>query len=141
MPFLQILADKLGLGPEDVIFGDVLSGSEYDAALGKSHIYLLPSLRENAGLTMMEAMLAGCVPIVLKLGGPGEIVKEQCGFAIPADRPDAVIAQIVSSLRKLHWERSLCQTLGEAASERIASHYSESAYLNSISGIYRKLKS
>jgi len=134
--FLKSLGRQLGLGPEDVVFGDVLSGSDYDKALSQSHVYLLPSLRENAGLTMMEAMLAGCVPVVMKLGGPGEIVTEYCGFPIKADQPSDAVKQIALTLQRLHEKREICKNLGEAASERICSHYSESAYLANIKRIY-----
>lgn len=137
-PFLQKLASRLGLGPEEVRFGEGFSGSNYSEALQRSHIYLLPSLRENAGLTMMEAMLAGCVPVVLQLGGPGEIVKSECGFPIPADNPIAAVEAITSTLRRLHENRAVCKSLGEAASARIRSHYCESAYLAKIRSVYQK---
>jgi len=136
-PFLQKLAKELGLGPEDIEFGEGLTGSNYSDALHRTHVYLLPSLRENAGLTMMEAMLAGCVPVVLKLGGPGEIVTSDCGYPIPVENPAAAVEAITSTLRELHENRAQCKRLGEAASARIRSHYSESAYLEEIRRIYQ----
>jgi glycosyltransferase involved in cell wall biosynthesis len=45
--------------------------------LRAAHIYLLPSLRDSAGITLAEAMLAGCVPVVADCAGPGEIVTEE----------------------------------------------------------------
>ena len=86
---------------------------------------------------MMEAMLAGCVPVVLKLGGPGEIVKSDCGYPIPVEDPAAAVEAITSTLRGLHENRAQCKKLGEAASARIRSHYSESAYLEEIRRIYQ----
>lgn len=135
-PFLQKMAARLGLEPEDVEFGEGLSGSDYDDALRRTHVYLLPSLRENAGLTMMEAMLAGCVPIVLKLGGPGEIVTKQCGFPIEATSPAEAVRAITSILQLLDRDRQLCQRIGLAACTRIQTCYSESAYLAALSQCY-----
>lgn len=133
--FLKSLAQKLGLGPEDVIFSPGYSGSEYENVLHQSHVYLLPSLRENAGLTMMEAMLAGAVPVITNLGGPGEIVTKECGFVLDASTPGVLIEEIKSALRHLYRNRDSCQKFGQAASARIANDYSAEAYLKAIKWI------
>ena len=70
---------RLGLTAE-VEFTEGLQGEAYQRELGRTHVFLLPSLRESAGLTMMEAMLAGAVPVVADGGGPGFIVTPECGF-------------------------------------------------------------
>jgi glycosyltransferase involved in cell wall biosynthesis len=72
--YLQAVADRLGLSA-DVEFCDSLRGDDYIRALQESHIYLLPSLREGVPLTQMEAMAAGCVPIVMNCGGAGPMAK------------------------------------------------------------------
>jgi len=137
--FLRNLAADLGLSGDDVVFGDALSGRTYTDELHASHIYLLPSLRENAGLTMMEAMLAGCVPVVLKLGGPGEIVTPECGFAVEALNPEKVIEGIVACLRELDCNRARAKELGGASSNRVSLHYSQASYLGTIQQLYREL--
>ncbi len=58
---LEALRNRLGL-EGNVSFERPLSGQAYEDALRASHVYLLPSLRENAGLTLMEAMLADACP-------------------------------------------------------------------------------
>jgi glycosyltransferase involved in cell wall biosynthesis len=68
--YLKKLTERLGLSAE-VEFCDSLSGEDYYRALQESHIYLLPSLREGVPLTQMEAMAAGCVPVVADCGGAG----------------------------------------------------------------------
>jgi glycosyltransferase involved in cell wall biosynthesis len=68
--YLRRLTEKLGLSSE-VEFCDSLRGDDYIRALQESHIYLLPSLREGVPLTQMEAMAAGCVPVVADCGGAG----------------------------------------------------------------------
>ena len=79
---LRRLALRLGLASE-ILFAPPLSGEAYQKELGATHIYLLPSFRESSGLTMMEAMLAGCVPVVADCGGPGFVVTDECGFKVP----------------------------------------------------------
>lgn len=128
---LQSLCTRLDL-TQDVSFERPLSGSSYEKALHSSHIYLLPSLRENAGLTLMEAMLAGCVPIVAKLGGPGVIVPDSVGFPIPPQNPAQLADDIRTILLRLDSDRRLCRSLAERASAHIASEYSESRYLSQV---------
>src|ERR1043166_299032 len=66
---LKKVVSKLGLNKE-VIFGGAMRSEDYQRELGNTHVFLLPSLRESVGLTMMESMLAGCVPVVADCGGP-----------------------------------------------------------------------
>ena len=134
---LQAAAKSHGL-EENVIFGDSLRGEDYRNQLRATHIYLLPSLRDNSGRTLMEAMLAGCVPIVADCGGPADIVTDQCGFRIPVSGPAEMARAIAEIIAKLNADRSLLAALGRAAHERIASHYSEKSYLQSLEAIYKK---
>jgi len=132
---LQRLSRQLEIG-EEVVFGESLRGNAYREELLKSHIYLLPSLRDNAPRTLMEAMLAGCVPIVADCGGPAEIVTDECGFRVPVSTPTKMSEEITKILLRLNQDRSLLESLGQAAHRRIAEHYSDESYLKTINGIY-----
>jgi len=48
--------------------------------LGRAKIYFHSAFNEHFGITIVEAMAAGCVPIVHNSGGPREIVTENVGF-------------------------------------------------------------
>ncbi len=137
---LRSLVHRLGL-TEQVTFVESLDGDEYVRQLAESHIYLLPSLRENAGITLMEAMLAGCVPVVIAAGGPGEIVTSNSGAAIPLTDRRKVISWIAEEIIKLHFDRSSLQRVGLAAQRRIAAEYSDEAYLRTMDAIYRSVVS
>jgi len=52
----------------------------YDKYLGEAKVYLHTMKDEHFGITIVEAMSAGCVPIVHDSGGPKEIVSEEIGF-------------------------------------------------------------
>lgn len=132
---LQRLTAQLDLDRE-VVFGEPLGRDEYFEELRQSDVYLLPSLREGAGQTMMEAMLAGCVPIVIAAGGPQEIVTDDCGFRIPAGSPEQVARAICAAVVRLWQNPRLPATMGAAAHARIAEHYSEANYLDTINGVY-----
>jgi glycosyltransferase involved in cell wall biosynthesis len=134
---LQNLAKELGL-QDRIIFGDSLSGDDYLNELHKSHLYLLPSLREHTGLTLLEAMLAGCVPIVANGGGPGSIVAGDRGFKIAASDPAKMAAEIAEVICLLARDPGLREKLGREASRFVATEYSAKNYQDSMAEIYRK---
>jgi glycosyltransferase involved in cell wall biosynthesis len=133
--YLERLAGRLGLS-EDVIFGESLFGEAYRKELGETHIFLLPSLRESAGLTMMEAMLAGCMPIVADCGGPTHIVTDECGYKIPVSNREELVGHLAALISSLDRNRQIIVNKGRASAERIASHFSEENYRKSINNVY-----
>lgn len=48
--------------------------------LGSAKVYLHCAWNEHFGITIVEAMAAGCVPVVHNTGGPREIVSEDVGY-------------------------------------------------------------
>ncbi len=132
---LQTLVEQLGL-TDIVRLGVYLRGEEYTAELKATHIYLLPSLRDSAGITLMEAMRAGCVPIVAACGGPGEIVTEDCGIRLSPARPEEMTHAIADALLRLDRDRALLHQLSLAATERINAHYSAAHYISRVNAVY-----
>jgi glycosyltransferase involved in cell wall biosynthesis len=133
---LKQLTSRLGL-QDHVIFGDSLHGEAYRRELGDTHIFLLPSLRESAGLTMMEAMLAGAVPVVADCGGPASIVTNDSGYKIPITSSHQMVQEMAEILVAMDRNRQLIAEKGRAASARIATHFSEDNYRQTIKGIYQ----
>jgi len=132
---LKQLAQSLGLA-DKIIFSDSLNGREYVEKLQSTHVYLLPSLRDNAPRTLMEAMLAGCVPIVLKCGGPAEIVTPGTGLSYAPTSPKKVVREIADGLITLARDASKLKALGLAARERIRHNYGEAYYLRQVEERY-----
>jgi glycosyltransferase involved in cell wall biosynthesis len=48
--------------------------------LGKAKVYVHCAQNEHFGITIVEAMAAGCVPVVNDSGGPREIVSDDVGY-------------------------------------------------------------
>jgi glycosyltransferase involved in cell wall biosynthesis len=82
-------------------------------------VLLHPSMRDSGGLVLMEAMAAGKPVVCLDLGGPGEIVTEECGFKIRPGAPKQVVADLAAALSRLAADPALCHKLGEAGRRRI----------------------
>jgi len=48
--------------------------------LGRAKVYVHTAQNEHFGITIVEAMAAGCVPVVNDSGGPREIVSDDVGY-------------------------------------------------------------
>jgi glycosyltransferase involved in cell wall biosynthesis len=135
--YLRNLASKLGLA--EVLFVPAYKGAEYLQKIRETDIYLFPSFRENIGLTMMEAMLAGAVPIVLDRSAPGEIVTPECGVKLRADSVSQVIEDMSAAVLRLGTAPELRARLGESAVHRIESDFGEDHYRREVSRIYQNV--
>jgi glycosyltransferase involved in cell wall biosynthesis len=132
---MQKLAQDLGIAG-DVFFHDGYAGAHYSRELSASDLFLLPSLRETAGITMMEAVLAGCYPIVLAGTGAGEIVSKTGGAAIEAKSPNEAIEKIASRIEWCHHNRSEALQAARDSAFKMRKLYSEDAYQAAIRDTY-----
>lgn len=138
LPFLLRLVKKLAL-EDSVHLGEPFPAGKYVDRLREFDICLLPSLREGGGLTLMESMLAGCVPIVAACGGPGDTVTIDCGFPIPVTTPEKMIDEIANAVIQLHRNREALQTLGTAARTRLQSRATEKGFRDFMERVYAAL--
>jgi glycosyltransferase involved in cell wall biosynthesis len=133
---LQRLAKRLGLA-EEVDLGRQMPREDYIRELQDTDLYLLPSLREGGGLTMMEAMLAGCVPIVAACGGPGTTVTDECGVRVPVTTPKQMAGEIADAIVRFDRDRALMARMARVASKRIAETYTEEKFVSAIRAVYQ----
>ncbi|HBB86431.1 MAG TPA: hypothetical protein DC047_02315 [Blastocatellia bacterium] len=89
---VQQLATNLGIGGRTVFTG-ALRGREVQAALVDTDVFVLPSLHENFGVSVIEAMACG-VPIILSnlVNLAGLIREESAGLSIAPDQNSLVAA-------------------------------------------------
>ena len=135
LKYLKNLSVKLGLS-DQVILGERFEALDFPSALATFDVCLLPSLRDGAGLSIMEAMLAGCVPIVADWCGPAEFVTDDCGFKIPVTNPKVMASRICDILFELDQNRTKTSIMGVAARKRIRHAYNEQQFLVSMEKIY-----
>jgi glycosyltransferase involved in cell wall biosynthesis len=136
---LTRLAQKLCLTDANVNLGQALTQKDYFRELKRAHIYLLPSLREGAPITMMEAMAASCVPVVGKCGGAAMLVNEDCGRLVPITSPAEMAEEIAGKLRLLWKNPEALKTMGESARLRVKEKCSEDFYRKQINDHYRNV--
>jgi glycosyltransferase involved in cell wall biosynthesis len=135
VPFLKKRARALGI--EDwVEFHMGFSGAEYSRKLKESHVFILPSFRENAGITMLEAMLAGCVPVIVDASAQAGVVNDSCGFKIPVGKAADISKGLASAVCLLTEQPQLRIEMGRTASEWVAASFREDSYMSNINRIY-----
>jgi len=135
---LQNLAARIDFGVGKVTLGHHFSGEEYRSQLAGAHVYLLPSLREGAPVTMIEAMACGAVPIVANAGGAPMVVDESCGFVVEITTPGEMASRICEHLESLSRDPELLNRLAIAAWNRARERCMEDTYLAGIEAAYEK---
>ncbi len=132
--FLRGMETILG---KDFHYGGVVSGAEKVKALNSADIFLMPSRFEGLSLAMLEAMAAGCVPVVTNRGSIPSVVEDgRNGFLIdPGD-----ITQIVGRLKFLLSEGEAgWEEYRRNARETVRTRFDISEYTKKLTGIYTEL--
>lgn len=99
VPVLEALSAKLGL-IDCVDFVPSFQKEKYLAALHQADVYFLPSFRESTPVTLLEAMLAGCHPVVADTSAQGEIVRLAGGTAVPVHSIGQLVTDLAEALEK-----------------------------------------
>lgn len=135
IPSLMALSKKLGLDTH-VEFHPGFQGEDYIAALHRSHLYFLPSFRESTPVTLLEAYLAGCYPVVADTSAQGEIVRLAGGSAVTVDTMDGLIQGLAKAILWCQTHRADLPHLAAQAAERVARHFSSARYDEVIEASY-----
>lgn len=135
VPFLKKRARALGID-DWVEFHMGFSGFEYINKLKESHVFILPSFRENAGITMLEAMLAGCVPVIIDASAQAGVVNDSCGFKIRVGRAADISEDLATAVCLLAQQPQRRIEMGRAASALVATSFREDSYASNINKVY-----
>jgi glycosyltransferase involved in cell wall biosynthesis len=66
----------------------VITKKNITKEMKKNHIFLFPALRDSGGFVLFEAMSVGLPSLILKLGGPANIIDNNCGIIIDTKNKD-----------------------------------------------------
>lgn len=135
IPFLRKRARSLGIDAW-IDFHMGFSGDGYTRKLQESHIFILPSFRENAGITMLEAMLAGCVPIIADASAQADVVNDTSGFKIPLGTAEFISTGLAKAVETMARNPDLRFEMGRSASRLVAESFTEDAYVDKLGNIY-----
>jgi glycosyltransferase involved in cell wall biosynthesis len=135
IPFLKKKAKDFGI-LDRINFHMGFSGAEYANKLKESHVFILPSFRENAGITMLEAMLAGCVPVIVDASAQAGVINDSCGIKIPVGRAADISKGLASAVCLLAEQPQRRIEMGRAASALVAASFREDSYASNINKVY-----
>jgi glycosyltransferase involved in cell wall biosynthesis len=85
------------IAPPNLEFTGWLSDEELEALYARASVYVQASRHEGFGLAVAEAMLAGCVPVVMDVTAMPEVVNG-AGVLITSQSPEAVAAGVRDAL-------------------------------------------
>ena len=115
---------------------------ELDARLARAHIYIhacgyasnlaaMPERQEHFGISVVEAMAFGCIPLVYDAGGPKEIVETTgCGFTYRTVEECAALVRRLS-----HMPVAELDALSGAAIHA-ASRYSDEKFVENLLALF-----
>ena len=103
--YQQAIADIRALGiDEHILLRHAVSDEQLPAVYNRACAVVLPSFHEGFGLTALEAMACGAVPLVSQVGALGEIVSDVGARFDPHDH-DAIAAAMQRALTDSDWLR------------------------------------
>ena len=133
---LRTLACRLRI--EDCVeFHQGFERDDYIRRLKESDIYFLPSFRETTPITLIEAAMAGCYPLVADSSGAGEIVRSIGGMAVAACSREQIIAALADALQWCNRNRDAVAATARQVSAKAADEFAKARYVQRINDIYR----
>jgi glycosyltransferase involved in cell wall biosynthesis len=111
-PALQEQAAQLNCG-DGILLDGWVKHEALSGRLAQGHVFAFPSVREFGGGVVLEAMALGLVPIVVDWGGPPELVPQECGFVIPMDTREKIVAALRERLQTLCEDSGSLDSLSE----------------------------
>jgi glycosyltransferase involved in cell wall biosynthesis len=125
-----------GAGIEDCtrLLGAVLGAAKNKLWL-ESDVFVFPSFHtEGLPYALLEAMAAGCVPIVTPVAAIPDVVRsESQGFLVPARDP----ARLAAAVAQLDEDRTKLARMAESARHRISESYTITRLAADFDAIYR----
>jgi glycosyltransferase involved in cell wall biosynthesis len=103
------------LAGENVRLTGWIPDDELRALFRRATAYVQPSLHEGFGISVAEAMLAGCVPVVTRAGALPEVVGD-AGVLLDSPDPEEVARGVAEALE-------LPRGAGERARARVLEHF------------------
>lgn len=128
---LNKLAEQLGV---DIEINADVSRDELIQLLGKSSVYVHPTIGEHFGIAVVEAMAAGLPVIVHRSGGPYHDIIARGKYGLHYSG----IAELSTAIDRLMTDASMWSEFHRKSLTR-ATHYSFSSFTNKLATILREM--
>ena len=121
------------LGVEDVFLAGWRGHDELPDGLAAADVLVLPSVREQFGQVIVEAMACGLPPIAVAAHGPATIIEDgETGWLVPADDEEAMAEALAAALNDPDERRRR----GDAAYRASRERYSWPALVEGVAQVY-----
>ena len=120
-----------------VHFPGWIEHSDLQERVKRSSIFAFPSVREFGGGAVLEAMAVGLVPVVIDYGGPGDLVPEGAGIAVPLGDRAQVVEGFRTAITDLVGDREKRRELGDNARAHVLRELTWEAKVAQMGEIYR----
>ncbi len=109
---------------------------EVGALMREADVFLFPSIRDLGAGVVIQAMGAGCAPIVVDYGGPGGLVVEGAGIKIPLASRETLVAAVAEACLRYVNDRELLLRHATQARRHAIEHYTWDAKARKTIEIY-----
>lgn len=106
-PYFNFLKKNFG---DKVRFIPNPSESVKEELMASSLIYIHSNVKENFGITVLESMAAGCIPIVPKSGAPWIDILEEGKFGLGYDQFDK-IPEVIDQARHIYNQSEIAKSV------------------------------
>jgi glycosyltransferase involved in cell wall biosynthesis len=101
-----------------------------------SDIYCLPTLKDNGGTAILEAMACSLPVISTNYGGPAYSIVKGCGILIEPTNIESYIKDLTKALESLINDRELRINMGNNARNHVVSNYSQTSLQEKALNVY-----
>jgi len=112
-------AQRLGVSDRITFHGQV-SRAAVETLYAEADAFLFPSFREPSGSVVFEALRHGLPVITTDRGGPGYVVDDSCGIAVPAVDPGQLAGDLAAAITRIARDDALRARLAAGARARVA---------------------
>jgi glycosyltransferase involved in cell wall biosynthesis len=120
-------------GDPDAFLAGWLGHEDLPAGLNAADLLVLPSVREQFGQVLVEAMACGLPVVAVDAHGPAEVVEGgETGWLVPPDDEDAMVEALVAAVA----DGAERRRRGEAAYRLARARYSWPALARGVARIY-----
>lgn len=105
----------------DIVWHGFADNEVIHQALSEADAFLFPSLREPAGIALLEAMYHKLCCIAVDYGGPSYILQQDTGIKIPLGTRETMIKTLHKEILRVANDSDLRRTYGNNAYKRVTS--------------------
>jgi len=133
LPSLKKLIEDLEIS-DKVLFTGPLYGQEKLNAYVDADVYVLPSLYEIFGITVLEACACGTPVVVTDRCGIADVIDGEAGLVVPYDKE-----QLQRSLLKMLGDENLRLKLGKKGKTLVSDKFNWEKIAEQIEGVYQAI--